>query len=179
MESIVNKYQPLTDHLKAQKNSNYSIKFKEIEGIIHDNLPPSAYRHRAWWSNNPTNSVMTKAWLDAGWISSDVDMEAQKLVFRRKRQPPPPPGSAPMASRQPEPAIFCIRNLPSSTLANLKARAELAGQTVEDAAREVLEKHAPITITERFALVDRIRSASPNLRHVDIPAMIRKDRDSR
>ena len=47
-------------------------------------LPQSAFNHRAWWSNNPTNSVMTKAWLAAGFRSEEVDMTARKLVFSRK-----------------------------------------------------------------------------------------------
>ena len=43
----------------------------------------SASTIRAWWSNNAANNVMTKVWLDAGFESAQVDMEARKLVFRR------------------------------------------------------------------------------------------------
>jgi hypothetical protein len=46
-------------------------------------LPPKAQHHRAWWSNNPSNNVMTKVWLKAGYESAQVDMTARKLVFRR------------------------------------------------------------------------------------------------
>jgi hypothetical protein len=76
--------------------------FREIEALIGSPLPPSARRHRAWWSNNPTNSVITCAWLDAGYRSAEVDMAGEKLVFRRVAAPapglagrPPPPPSAP------------------------------------------------------------------------------------
>jgi hypothetical protein len=44
---------------------------------------PKAQHHRAWWSNNAANNVMTKVWLNAGFESVQVDMEARKLVFRR------------------------------------------------------------------------------------------------
>jgi hypothetical protein len=57
--------------------------FAEIERIIGQKLPQNSQHHRAWWSNNPMNSVMTKVWLDAGFRSERVDMKARKLVFRR------------------------------------------------------------------------------------------------
>ncbi|MDE0058688.1 MAG: hypothetical protein OXP07_11245 [Defluviicoccus sp.] len=60
--------------------------FGHIETIIGGKLPASAFRHRAWWSNNPSNSVMTRAWLEAGYISAEVDMTGRKLVFRRSAQ---------------------------------------------------------------------------------------------
>jgi hypothetical protein len=57
--------------------------FAEIEQVIGMKLPPSALRHRPWWSNNRDNSVMTKVWLDAGFRTEQVDMEGRTLVFRR------------------------------------------------------------------------------------------------
>ncbi|WP_156029605.1 hypothetical protein [Ancylobacter sp. FA202] len=59
------------------------MSFEDIERIVGARLPQSAFNHRAWWSNNPTNSVMTKAWLAAGFRSEEVDMTARKLVFSR------------------------------------------------------------------------------------------------
>ena len=76
------KYSPLTDFLHAQKRDEIPLSFAEIERVIGDRLPAS-HRYRAWWSNNSFNSTMTKAWLDAGFRSADVDIEGRKLVFRR------------------------------------------------------------------------------------------------
>ncbi|MBY0383395.1 MAG: hypothetical protein K2W78_15970 [Xanthobacteraceae bacterium] len=59
------------------------MSFAEVERITQTKLPPSAHRHRPWWSNNPTNSVLTRVWLEAGFESEQVDMAGQKLVFRR------------------------------------------------------------------------------------------------
>ena len=93
------KYEPLIEFLKSTSRSEVPITFDEIEKVIGRNLPRSANEYRAWWSNNPTNSVMTKAWLEAGWKSEQVDMEARKLVFRRVRDGSgsgntPPPSAA-------------------------------------------------------------------------------------
>ena len=81
----VSKYDPLGDYLRKQSVERIPMRFADIERIIGEKLPESANRYRAWWSNNPNNSVMTRVWLDAGFVSEDVDMETRKLVFRRER----------------------------------------------------------------------------------------------
>lgn len=80
------KYQPLTEFLRRQSGDVKAMSFEEIERVIGQRLPESARRHRAWWSNNPQNSVMTQAWLDAGFESEQVDMARRRLVFRRTRR---------------------------------------------------------------------------------------------
>ena len=77
------KYDALGDYLKRQHREMVPLTFSEIEKITGTRLPPSARRHRPWWSNNPHNSVMTKVWLEAGFTSEQVDMTKRKLVFRR------------------------------------------------------------------------------------------------
>jgi hypothetical protein len=80
------KYEPLTEFLQKQQASEVRMSFEQIERVIGDKLPPVAQRHRAWWSNSPSNNVMTKAWLEAGFRSEQVDMSARKLVFRREKR---------------------------------------------------------------------------------------------
>ena len=77
------KYQPLSEFLRGQATDEVAMSFEQIERIIGERLPRSATRHRAWWSNNPSNSVITWAWLEAGFRSEQVDMEGRKLIFRR------------------------------------------------------------------------------------------------
>jgi hypothetical protein len=77
------KYEPLGIFLRGQRADRITLTFSQIEKITGNKLPPKAQHHRAWWSNNPTNNVMTKVWLDAGFESAQVDIEARKLVFRR------------------------------------------------------------------------------------------------
>ena len=99
---MTNKYDPLGEYLKTQPSDRVPLSFAEIEKIIGDRLPSSAYKHRPWWSNNPSNNVMTKVWIAAGFESEQVDMEGKTLVFNRKHQtrapasittPPPQSGS--------------------------------------------------------------------------------------
>lgn len=80
------KYEPLTEFLKQQAGSEVRMSFAQIERVIGSKLPPVAQRHRAWWSNSPTNNVMTKAWIEAGFRSEQVDIENGWLVFRRDEQ---------------------------------------------------------------------------------------------
>src|SRR6201986_833483 len=77
------KYEPLGVFLRDQGSEEVPLTFHEIEKITGVKLPPKAQHHRTWWSNNASNNVMTKVWLDAGYESAQVDIEARKLVFRR------------------------------------------------------------------------------------------------
>ena len=77
------KYQPLGTFLRDQRSQEVPLTFGEIEKITGVKLPPKAQHHRAWWSNNPSNNVMTKVWLEAGYETARVDMTSRRLVFRR------------------------------------------------------------------------------------------------
>jgi hypothetical protein len=77
------KYAPLERHLSHYPTSTWRTRFSEIEKILGFPLPGSARRHRAWWSNNDSNNVMTRAWKSAGWETEQVDMENEALLFRR------------------------------------------------------------------------------------------------
>ena len=79
----MSKYDPLTSHLAARNSDYISMSFSEIEQQLGFPLPESSRKHRAWWSNNPSNNVMTKAWLAAGYETAHVDLEAEKLQFVR------------------------------------------------------------------------------------------------
>jgi len=78
----MSKYAPLGEFLRGQRTDEVPMTFAQIERLTRTKLPRSAL-YRAWWSNNPTNSVMTKVWLDAGFRTERVDMSRHKLVFRR------------------------------------------------------------------------------------------------
>jgi len=80
----MSKYDRLGDFLRSQGHERVPMSFAEVERITQTKLPASAHKHRPWWSNNPTNSVLTRVWLEAGFESEQVDMAGQKLVFRRK-----------------------------------------------------------------------------------------------
>jgi hypothetical protein len=79
----MSKYDALGAYLMRQSRSEIPMTFAEIERVIGAKLPVNSQQHRAWWSNNPLNNVMTKVWLSAGFRSEKVDMEGKKLVFKR------------------------------------------------------------------------------------------------
>jgi hypothetical protein len=91
----MSKYGPLENFLAKKDVETISMTFSEIESVIENRLPPSARKHRAWWSNNPSNSVITYAWLGAGYKATNVDMTAERLIFRRDTTKSKPSGPAP------------------------------------------------------------------------------------
>ena len=109
----MSKYDALGDYLKRQQGDRVPMRFADIEKVTGVKLPPSARKHRPWWSNNAKNSVMTRVWREAGFESGDVDMASSKLAFRRVRGPK---SSAATGSEQPfHPLYGMIRRASSAS----------------------------------------------------------------
>src|SRR4051794_15224845 len=107
------KYSPLQEYLAKQGHEYIPMTFADIEKVLATALPDSK-KYPAWWSNNPSNNVMTKEWLAAGYQTESVDIAGERLVFRRIRGQRPPgndPGSAPKASPKGarHPAFGCLK----------------------------------------------------------------------
>ncbi len=100
----MSKYAALEAHLRESGRDTVPMTFADIARVIGADLPPSAFKHRPWWSNNPSNSSITRSWLEAGYKTENVDMAAKKLVFVKAAQYPPPPGSGAPALRDVAPA---------------------------------------------------------------------------
>jgi len=81
------KYGGLTGYLKFRGSFTSVVKlsFARIDGVIGSNLPMSAYRSEAWWSNS-ASSVHAKAWLDAGWEVQEVNLKEGFVVFKKARE---------------------------------------------------------------------------------------------
>ena len=80
---MASKYDPLADYLKRQAGERFPMSFKQIDEIVEGGLPDAAWKHRAWWSNNMNFTSARNGWVAAGWKTSRVDMDAQKLIFIR------------------------------------------------------------------------------------------------
>lgn len=80
------KYDPLGQYLRRQRKDLVPMNFRDIEKLIGSKLPRSR-RYPAWWSNNPWNNVMTKVWLEAGYVTEQVDVAGETIVFRRVANP--------------------------------------------------------------------------------------------
>jgi hypothetical protein len=76
------KYTPLKEFLLEQGKERVPMTFAEIEKVLDASLPASK-RYPAWWSNNEFNNTMTSEWIAAGYQTESVDVEGEKLVFRK------------------------------------------------------------------------------------------------
>jgi hypothetical protein len=61
-----------------------TLSFIHIERIINDKLPASAFKHRAWWSNEQHGMHSNAhAWMNAGWKVDTVDFNQKWVRFVR------------------------------------------------------------------------------------------------
>lgn len=83
--SRFNKYDPLHIWLSQRDEGETDIKvtFTDIEKLLGEVLPPTAFDHRSWWANDSVGHRQSIAWLTAGWKVMDIDFVAQEVTFRR------------------------------------------------------------------------------------------------
>jgi hypothetical protein len=83
------KYEALTSYLKFRGAFTDSVKlsFAQIDGIIGDNLPMSAYRSESWWQNS-IEKEHAKAWLEAGWKIGEVNLKEGCVIFKKVKNLP-------------------------------------------------------------------------------------------
>ena len=82
--------------------------FSEIEKVLGFPLPASK-RYQAWWSNNPWNNVMTKAWLAAGYKTEQIDVGGEKVTFVKDSGATPAPNALQGLAEKAQPS-FAPRN---------------------------------------------------------------------
>jgi CBS domain-containing protein len=82
------RYAQLAIWLQDQSSRTDLVKptFLQIEEVIGGKLPESAYKHRAWWANDPVGHVQSQAWLDVGWRVASVNMATQVVRFARVKE---------------------------------------------------------------------------------------------
>jgi hypothetical protein len=79
------KYEPLRAYLAARPDTDVvHLTFTEIESILGVGLPMSARRYRPWWANEQAGThIHARAWLEAGYKSTNVDLAAGTIDFVR------------------------------------------------------------------------------------------------
>jgi hypothetical protein len=77
------KYQALTNFLLDLKPdvATMSISFEDLERLLGMELPPSAKKYQAWWTNSKKSQPQAGARIDAGWAVQKVDFEQKKVIF--------------------------------------------------------------------------------------------------
>lgn len=99
---MAGKYAPLEKHLREPPadQQEVTLGFEQIEGILKDKLPPSAYEYRQWWEHEKEgNHVNRRAWANAGWKVERVDF--RELTVKLVRVGTPIPAFAEHARRAP------------------------------------------------------------------------------
>lgn len=54
------------------------MSFKEIERVLGERLPESAYKYPALWSNSESHSIAF-GWMDAGYMSQNLNIANQTV----------------------------------------------------------------------------------------------------
>ena len=86
----MSKYEPLKRHLAGRSNSEVPMTFPEVEAVLGFKLPNSARSYPAWWANSGGTHVNAAAWREAGWKTSRVDVEGERVTFVREPEPATP-----------------------------------------------------------------------------------------
>lgn len=159
----MSKYDPLRTYLERQVVGETALAFRDIEKVLGFDLPPSARKHQAWWANNVGTHVNARAWREAGWKTTRVDLASERVVFVRD--------AASNLGARAEVIVIPLRYLDDAATRLL----EKAGGDIAKRAAEFLNEAAR---RDRAALVDRFASLSPRLSG-DSAEMIRADRDGR
>lgn len=78
------KYSPLRRYLarRPEYTKYVTLTFTELEKMIEDKLPSSAFQNRHWWSN-ADSSTQARSWLYAGWNVRDVNLNDKTVVFQK------------------------------------------------------------------------------------------------
>lgn len=78
------KYSFLMTYLLHHTEDTFTVSFHEIEKIIEQPLPTSAFLTQAWWSNRKVGGVQAQAWLSANFRVVHVDLQDRQVTFSRQ-----------------------------------------------------------------------------------------------
>lgn len=82
-------YEPLQESLMLSGLNVIRMSFSEMEEILGFELPPSARKYPAWWSNG--EQVHSEVWMDAGYKVNGVDFINGEVCFVRDSSLPTRP----------------------------------------------------------------------------------------
>jgi len=82
------KYATLRTFLSEQSSPRIKMSFDQVAAAANVKLPASAYRYPQWWQNDAAHHVQAKAWIEAGYKTENVDLDAQSVEFVRMTAAP-------------------------------------------------------------------------------------------
>lgn len=77
------KYDLLAKYLNVCNKDELTLNMREIEVIIGNNLPSSAYKHSAWWDNESKDKSYNshaKSWISERYRTKDVKL-GERVTF--------------------------------------------------------------------------------------------------
>ncbi len=77
---MAGKYTPLENYLRdlPESQREVTLRFENIERILKDKLPSSAYEDQRWWDKEKEgNHVSARAWSNAGWKVEGLDVNGK------------------------------------------------------------------------------------------------------
>ncbi len=83
---MAGKYLPLEKYLRNLPASRQEIalSFKQIENILKDKLPASAYEDERWWQHaTEGNHINRRSWDNAGWKIEKLDVPRRRVMLVR------------------------------------------------------------------------------------------------
>ena len=84
---MAGKYTPLENYLRdlPANQKEVTLRFEQIERILNDKLPSSAYEDRRWWDHETEgNHVNKRAWSNAGWKVASLDVKKKWVTLVRR-----------------------------------------------------------------------------------------------
>ena len=99
------KYHALKQFLLSSEQPKIKLSLSDIEEIIGDKLPYSAYTYNAWWSNKGHSHA--EFWTTAGFLTEKVDLTNRTVVFSQQEKTETP--AAPQRSTPRSPQRFAAQ----------------------------------------------------------------------
>ncbi len=168
----MSKYEPLGQYLSSRHDAEAPMAFADVEGVLGFPLPPYARKSASWWSNNPGTHVGVRAWRDAGWRTSRVDIGRERVVF--VRDPAAAANKGPEAGEGAEMLMIPVGTLSLAARKLIEDYAAEAGSRETGVARALHEA----ALARRGRLVDAAAAMAPRVPS-DSVELIRQARDER
>ena len=83
---MAGKYTPLENYLRdlPKNKREVTLGFEQIEKILNDKLPASAYEDQRWWEHETEgNHVNARSWTNVGWKVQSVDFNRKQARLVR------------------------------------------------------------------------------------------------
>ena len=84
--TMAGKYTPLENYLRSlpKGQTEVTLAFEEIERILNERLPSSAFEDRRWWDHEKEgNHINKRAWSNAGWKIGSLDVKEKRVKLLR------------------------------------------------------------------------------------------------